>query len=218
MRHLKAGRKLGRNSAHRRAMFRNMVTSLIMHGRITTTDAKAKELRRYADRMITLGKQQTIAARRRARRFVCTDTAVARLFADVAPRFAERPGGYTRIVKVSRRHGDCAPLSVVELTGYVPRVYGAGNAASRVEVRAVLETWVQVTGENNELLLTRILRPGDVYHVPDRPGLVMMTGNAGGLAITVGEVRAPSLGPVGAVRRGVLLDPERLLAGTAVAR
>ena len=110
MRHLKAGRKLGRNSAHRRAMFRNMVTSLIMHGRITTTDAKAKELRRYADRMITLGKQQTIAARRRARRFVCTDTAVARLFADVAPRFAERPGGYTRIVKVSRRRGDCAPL------------------------------------------------------------------------------------------------------------
>ena len=110
------------------------------------------------------------------------------------------------------------PAPVVELTGYVPRVFGAGNVASRVEVRAELETWVQVTGENNELLLTRILRPGDVYHVPDRPGLVMMTGNAGGLTITVGEVRAPSLGPVGAVRRGVSLDPERLLAGTAVAR
>ncbi len=110
------------------------------------------------------------------------------------------------------------PAPVVELTAYVPRVFGAGNAASRVEVRAELETWIQVTGENNELLLTRILRPGDVYHVPDRPDLVMMTGNAGGLTITVGEVRAPSLGPVGAVRRGISLDPERLLAGTAVAR
>ena len=116
MRHLKTGRKLGRNSAHRHAMFRNMVTSLILKGRVTTTEAKAKELRRYADRMITLGKRQTLAARRRASRFVRTDAAVARLFADVAPLFAQRAGGYTRIIKVANRRGDAAPLAVVELT------------------------------------------------------------------------------------------------------
>jgi len=116
MRHLNTGRKLGRNSAHRRAMFRNMVTSLIVNGRVTTTDAKAKELRRYADRMITLGKQQTISARRRARRFVRTNAAIARLFGQVAPVFENRAGGYTRIVKVARRRGDSAPLSIVELT------------------------------------------------------------------------------------------------------
>ncbi|RMD84264.1 MAG: 50S ribosomal protein L17 [Candidatus Dadabacteria bacterium] len=114
MRHRKTGRKLGRNSAHRRAMFRNMVTSLIMHGRVTTTDAKAKELRRWADRVVTLGKKQTLAARRRARRIVRTDAALRRLFDEIAPRFANRPGEYTRIVKVQRRRGDAAPLSVVE--------------------------------------------------------------------------------------------------------
>jgi len=97
-------------------MLRNMVTSLIMHERIRTTDAKAKELRRWVDRMITLGKKQTIAARRRARAYVRTDEAVTKLFAEVAPRFASRPGGYTRIVKLARRHGDAAPMSIVELT------------------------------------------------------------------------------------------------------
>jgi len=116
VRHLKTGRKLGRNSTHRHAMFRNMVTSLILKGRVTTTEAKAKELRRYADRMITLGKRQTLAARRRASRFVRTDAAVARLFADLAPLFAQRAGGYTRIIKLGNRRGDAAPLAVVELT------------------------------------------------------------------------------------------------------
>lgn len=116
MRHLKTGRALGRNSSHRRAMFRNMVTSLIVHGRVVTTDAKAKELRRYADRMITLGKKRTLAARRRARRFVRTDEALSRLFDEVAPRFANRAGGYTRIIKTAHRRGDAAPQSIVELT------------------------------------------------------------------------------------------------------
>ena len=120
MRHLKTGRKLGRNSTHRHAMFRNMVTSLILTGRVTTTEAKAKELRRYADRMITLGKRQTLAARRRASRYVRTNAAVARLFADLAPAFAQRPGGYTRIVKLANRRGDAAPLAIVELTEQVP--------------------------------------------------------------------------------------------------
>lgn len=116
MRHLKSGRQLSRNSSHRRAMLRNMVTSLIENGRITTTDAKAKELRKVADRVISLGKRQTVAARRRARRVLQTDRALSVLFNDVAPRFAERPGGYTRIIKIGHRRGDNAPLSIVELT------------------------------------------------------------------------------------------------------
>jgi len=130
MRHLKTGRKLGRETAHRRAMFRNMVTSLIMNGRITTTDAKAKELRRHADRMITLGKQQTISARRRARRYIRTDAALARLFGEVAPRFTNRNGGYTRIIKVGHRRGDCAPQSVVELTELGEGAAPAGGSAT----------------------------------------------------------------------------------------
>jgi large subunit ribosomal protein L17 len=128
MRHLKAGRKLGRSASHRKAMLRNMVTSLIEHGRITTTDAKAKEVRRYAERMITLGKQQTVAARRRARRFVRTDAALARLFGEVAPLFADRPGGYTRIIKLGIRRGDAAPVSIVELTEQVGDTGKAGAA------------------------------------------------------------------------------------------
>lgn len=116
MRHLKTGRALSRNSSHRQAMFRNMVTSLIENGRITTTDAKAKELRRFAERMITLGKQGDMNARRRARRFIRTDQALKTLFDEVAPRFAGRAGGYTRIIKAGYRRGDNAPLSIVELT------------------------------------------------------------------------------------------------------
>ena len=116
MRHRNAGRKLSRNSSHRHALMRNMVTSLIEHGRIRTTDAKAKELRRWADRMVTLGKQDTVAARRRARAFVQTDAAVSKLFSEVAPRFANRAGGYTRIIKLGQRMGDAAPISIIEFT------------------------------------------------------------------------------------------------------
>ena len=122
MRHLNSGRKLSRNSSHRHALMRNMVTSLIEHGRIRTTDAKAKEVRRWADRMVTLGKQQTIAARRRARAFVQTDAAVTKLFSEVAPRFANRAGGYTRIIKIGQRAGDAAPISILEFTEQAPVV------------------------------------------------------------------------------------------------
>ena len=108
------------------------------------------------------------------------------------------------------------PAPAVESTDYAPREFGLVNSGSTIRLRARLESWVQVTGADNELLLTRILRPGDVYHVPDREGLVLMTGNAGGLEILVGDVVAPVLGPVGKVQRRVALDPERLLAGTAV--
>lgn len=116
MRHLKAGRKLNRTSAHRKALLRNMVTSLIDHEHLKTTDAKAKELRRVADRMITLAKRGTLHARRQAASYVRTRKAVKKLFDEMAPRFRDRPGGYTRIVKIGKRHGDAAPMSIIELT------------------------------------------------------------------------------------------------------
>jgi large subunit ribosomal protein L17 len=116
MRHLKSGRKLNRTSAHRKALFRNLVTSLLEHERVTTTDPKAKELRSYADRVITLGKRGTLHARRQALSFVRGASVVKKLFDDIAPRFRERPGGYTRVVKLGIRRGDAAPMSIVELT------------------------------------------------------------------------------------------------------
>jgi len=116
MRHLKSGRKLNRSSSHRKAMFRNMVTSLFLHERVQTTDAKAKELRRLADRMVTLGKRGTLHARRQALASVRDRKVVKKLFEEIAPRFGERPGGYTRITKVGIRRGDAAPLSLIELT------------------------------------------------------------------------------------------------------
>lgn len=115
MRHLNAGRKLNRSASHRRALFRNLVTALLQRERIKTTDAKAKETRRLAERMITLGKEGTLAARRRALTFVQSRAVVKKLFDDIAPRFKERAGGYTRIVKIGIRHGDAAPISILEL-------------------------------------------------------------------------------------------------------
>lgn len=115
MRHRKAGRRLGRTTSHRDAMMRNMVTSLLEHGRITTTDQKAKELRGLADRMVTLGKRDTLHARRLAARVIRSEDIVKRLFSEIAPGFVERHGGYTRIVKTRLRHGDGAQLSVIEL-------------------------------------------------------------------------------------------------------
>src|SRR5512141_3255804 len=100
MRHLKAGRKLNRTAAHRKALFRNMVTSLIEHEHVRTTDAKAKELRGVADRMITLRKRGTLHARRQALSYIRSRTVVQKLFDEVAPRFRERPGGYTRVIKL----------------------------------------------------------------------------------------------------------------------
>jgi large subunit ribosomal protein L17 len=117
MRHLNAGRKLNRTSAHRKALFKNMVLALIRHERIQTTDPKAKELRRIADRMVTLGKQGDLAARRRAFDFMQSHDAVSRLFNEIAPRFKDRNGGYTRVIKLGHRRGDAAMLSIIEFTG-----------------------------------------------------------------------------------------------------
>src|SRR5512145_1986941 len=115
MRHNKSGRKLGRNSGHRNAMMRNMVTSLIEHGRITTTDSRAKELRKLVERMITLGKRGDLHARRQVSQVIRTRQVVAKLFDQVGPRFKDRPGGYTRIIKLGNRLGDNASQSIIEL-------------------------------------------------------------------------------------------------------
>jgi len=116
MRHLKAGRKLNRTSAHRKALMRNLVKALIHRRRIRTTDAKAKEMRGWADRMVTLGKRGSVHARRRAYAFLGSRSLVRVLFDEIAPCFAERNGGYTRVLKLGARRGDAAPVSLVEFT------------------------------------------------------------------------------------------------------
>jgi large subunit ribosomal protein L17 len=115
MRHSVSGRKLNRTTSHRLAMFRNMVTSLLQHERMYTTDAKAKEIRRWADWMITLGKRGDLHARRQALQVVRDKSVVAKLFSDLAQRYQARSGGYTRTVKVGFRPGDGAPISIIEL-------------------------------------------------------------------------------------------------------
>src|SRR5438093_3870390 len=115
MRHRVAGVKLGRTAAHRRALFRNLVTALLEHEVVRTTDAKAKELRRWGDRMITLGKQGTLHARRRAATVIRRRSVLKKLFDEIALRFDGRQGGYTRVVKLGVRQGDAAHLSLVEL-------------------------------------------------------------------------------------------------------
>jgi len=117
MHHGKAGRKLGRTSSHREAMFRNMVTSIIKHESIRTTDTIAKELRKLADNMVTLGKRGDLHARRQALAIVRDRQAVDKLFGELAGRFRDRAGGYTRIVKVGYRFGDNARVSIIE---YLP--------------------------------------------------------------------------------------------------
>jgi large subunit ribosomal protein L17 len=115
MRHRKSGKKLGRNSAHRKALYRNMVTSLLQHERIQTSDAKAKELRGLTDKMITLGKRGDLHARRQALSVIRDKDVAAKVFGELADRYRERPGGYTRIIKLGQRAGDAAPVSIIEL-------------------------------------------------------------------------------------------------------
>jgi large subunit ribosomal protein L17 len=115
MNHRKNGRKLGRTGAHRKALFRNMVTSLLDHEQIRTTDAKAKELRGVAERMITLGKKGTLHARRRALRTIRSKEVTSKVFDELADRFRERPGGYTRVIRLGQRPGDAAPMAIIEL-------------------------------------------------------------------------------------------------------
>jgi len=118
MRHRTAGRKLNRSSSHRLAMLRNMVTSLLEHERIVTTLPKAKELRRAAEKMITLGKRGDLHARRQAASYVRSKSLVTKLFNDLAPQYADRQGGYTRIIRTGVRPGDAAPMALIELVNY----------------------------------------------------------------------------------------------------
>ena len=142
MRHNKSGRRLGRTTSHRIAMFRNMVTSFLSHERITTTDAKAKELRSIADKMITLGKRGDLHAMRLAASYIREKSVVTKLFTTIAPRFADRPGGYTRIIKLGLRPGDNAQMSIIELVeeSFNPKVKkSAAPVKTKPSVKAVKE-------------------------------------------------------------------------------
>ena len=120
MRHGMTGKKLGRDSSHRRALYANLACSLIEHGRIKTTEAKAKAVKPYAEKMITLGRRGDLHARRQALAELHSQERVHQLFAEIAPRMADRPGGYTRIIKIGPRQGDAAAMVFLELVDYEP--------------------------------------------------------------------------------------------------
>jgi len=138
MRHNKSGRRLGRNSSHRAAMMRNMVTSLLEHEKMTTTDARAKELRKVVDRMITLGKRGDLHARRQAIKVIRDRKVVGKLFELIGPRYKDRPGGYTRIIKLANRLGDNASQVIIELVEeeFTPR------ARKATDIKVVAESVV----------------------------------------------------------------------------
>ena len=127
MRHARSGKKLGRDSAHRKALYSNLAGALITHGRIETTEAKAKAVKPFAEKMITLGKRGDLHARRLAMAELRSNDVVHRLFSDVAPRFAERQGGYTRVVKLGPRQGDAAQMALRVLVDFDRGEYAAGS-------------------------------------------------------------------------------------------
>jgi large subunit ribosomal protein L17 len=120
VRHHRSGKKLGRDSSHRRALYANLTGALIEHGRVETTEAKAKAVRPIAEKMITLARRGDIHARRQALAYLRSQEIVHKLFSDVGPRFSERPGGYSRIIKLGPRQGDAAEMVYLELVDYVP--------------------------------------------------------------------------------------------------
>jgi large subunit ribosomal protein L17 len=132
VRHHRNGKKLGRDASHRKALYSNLAGALIEHGRIKTTEAKAKAVKPLAEQMITLGRRGDLHARRQALSFLRSQDVVHQLFADVAPRFSDRPGGYTRIVKIGPRYGDAAQMVYLELVDYVP-TSAPGPAATAAE-------------------------------------------------------------------------------------
>ncbi len=134
MRHRNGGFKLGRNTSHRRAMLRNLVTSIILNDRVETTITKCKASRPIVEKMITLGKKGDVHSRRQAHSYLMTDEAVARLFTTVSPRYSTRPGGYLRIVRIGARKGDAAEMAVIELLGAEQEL--SEKAQKREEARA----------------------------------------------------------------------------------
>ena len=120
MKHRRSGRKLGRDASHRKALYANLTSALIEHGRIKTTAAKAKEVRPVAEQMITLGRRGGVPARRQALKYLRSQDVVHKLFSEVGPRFVDRPGGYSRIVRIGPRQGDAAEMVYLELVDFVP--------------------------------------------------------------------------------------------------
>ena len=135
MRHLRKGRKLNRTSSHRKALWANLTTSLLDKGRIITTTAKAKEMRGFVERLITIAKKDNLNARRIAAETVKNRAVLKKLFEKVAPEFKQRNGGYTRVLKMGNRRGDAAELSIIELVGYTPVVKPKKDKKAEKEVK-----------------------------------------------------------------------------------
>ena len=133
MRHARSGRKLNRTASHRKAMFANMAVALIKHEQIKTTLPKAKDLRRVVDRLITLGKRGGLSARRQALSTLRDDAIAAKLFDDLGPRYKDRPGGYTRVIKAGFRYGDMAPMALIELVDRDPDAKGQDSGPTMDE-------------------------------------------------------------------------------------
>jgi large subunit ribosomal protein L17 len=135
MRHRRAGRKLGRTSSHRKALLRNLVTEFLDKERVITTVPKAKELRPFAEKIITLGKRETLHARRQALGIVRRRSVVQKVFETIAPRFADRNGGYTRIIRLGNRKGDAAEIAIIELLGseYTPKAKGKSEKKGKAK-------------------------------------------------------------------------------------
>ena len=143
MRHLKSGRQLSRNSSHRWALMRNLITALLREEKIKTTDPKAKELRRWVDRVITLGKRGDLHARRQAAAIIFDKTVVKKLFDTIGPRFKDRPGGFTRIIKLGVRHGDAAQMALIELVG--GETSAESSSALTVRVNFLSEAFIDIS-------------------------------------------------------------------------
>ena len=148
MRHHRAGKKLGRDSAHRKALYSNLAGALIEHGRIKTTVTKAKAVRPYAEQMITLARRGDLHARRQATSFLRSRDVVHKLFAEVAPRFKDRPGGYARIIKIGPRAGDAAEMAYLEL---VDEEYVTSQREERTPVPAALVVEPEVPEDDEQL-------------------------------------------------------------------
>ncbi len=151
MRHRKAGRHLGRDSAHRKALYRNLVTDLLRYERITTTDAKAREIRPIAEKMITLGRRGDLHARRQALSYIYDRYVVERVFEDIAPRMADRPGGYLRITRLEPRKGDGARMAVIETVDYQEAIEVAeAPPAGETDAATGTEAETEATAEVDE--------------------------------------------------------------------
>lgn len=144
------GPRLGGSPAHERLMLANLATSLFKHGRITTTVTKAKRLRPLAERLVTIAKRDDLAARRRVRRVVHERDTFVSLFTEIAPRFANRPGGYTRIVKIGPRKGDAAPMAIIELVEAMESAAPAKSPAKVAREQAKTESFAALSGEDQE--------------------------------------------------------------------